>query len=95
MDKKIVGAITFHPREKWNSRMEAQIKLNGLGIGFRGSNNDPDTPPPGENRSFRVCDAYAYFYSKYQNGPKFQLFWPEAKRDTGVLSCQKWLAAKK
>ena len=41
-----------------------------------------------------VCDAYAYFYSQYQNGPKFQLFWPENKRDNGVLACRKWLEAK-
>ena len=94
-DKKIVGDITFHPREKWKSRTEAKIKLNsGLGLSFSGSNNDPDTPPSGEKRSFRVCDAYAYFYSKYHNGPELQLFWPESKRDAGVLSCQKWLAKK-
>jgi hypothetical protein len=74
--------------------MEAQIELKGLGIGFSGSNADPATPPAGQKRSFRVCDAYAYFYSRHQNGPKFQLFWPEKKRDAGVLACRKWLGAK-
>jgi hypothetical protein len=94
-DKSLGGAITFHPRKDWNSRTEAQIELKGgSGIGFRGSNDDPDMPPPGQKVSFRVCDAYAYFYSQYQNGPKFQLFWPENKRDEGVLACRKWLEAK-
>jgi hypothetical protein len=54
----------------------------------------PDVPPPGQKVSFRVCDAYAYFYSQYQNGPKFHLFWPVKKRDEGVLACRKWLEAK-
>src|SRR5215510_265640 len=94
-DKSLAGDITFHPRKDWNSRTEAQIELKGgSGLGFRGSNDDPDTPPPGQKVSFRVCDAYAYFYSQYQNGPKFQLFWPENKRDEGVLACGKWLEAK-
>lgn len=90
-DKTIVGSITFYPRKDWDSRTEAQIELKGMGCGFSGSNNDPDTPLPGEKRSFRICDAYAYFYSQFQKGPKFQLFWPEIKRDAGVLLCQKWL----
>jgi hypothetical protein len=93
-DKSLAGDITFHPRKDWDSRMEAQVEIKGLGFGFRGSNDDPDTPPPGQKASFRVCDAYAYFYSQYQNGPKFQLFWPEKKRDVGVLACLKWLEAK-
>src|SRR5262245_47681116 len=94
-DKSLAGAITFHPRKDWNSSTEAQIELKGgSGFGFSGSNDDPDTPPPGQKVSFRVCDAFAYFYSQYQNGPKFQLFWPENKRDEGVLACRKWLEAK-
>jgi hypothetical protein len=93
-DNSLAGAITFHPRKDWDSRTEAQIELKGLGLGFRGSNNDPDMPPHGQKVSFRVCDAYAYFYSQYQDGPKFQLFWPEEKRDIGVLACRKWLEAK-
>jgi len=93
-DKSLAGVITFNPRKDWDSRTEAQIELKGLGLGFRGSNNDPDMPPPGQKVSFRVCDAYAYFYSQYQNGPKFQLFLPEEKRDLGVLACRKWLEAK-
>jgi hypothetical protein len=94
-DKSLAGDITFHPRKDWNSSTEAQIELKGgSGLGFRGSNDDPDTPPPGQKVSFRVCDAYAYFYSQYQNGPKFQIFWPEEKRDAGVLACLKWLEAK-
>ncbi|HKQ92766.1 MAG TPA: hypothetical protein VJZ77_19055 [Blastocatellia bacterium] len=93
-DESLAGAITFHPRKDWNSHTEAQIELKGLGLGFRGSNDDPDTPPPGQKVSFRVCDAFAYFYSQYQNGPKFQLFWPEEKRDAGVLACRKWLEEK-
>jgi len=68
--------------------------MEGISIGYAGSAGDPDTPPPGEKRAFRVCDAYAYFYSQYQNGPKFQLFWPQEKRDAGVLACRKWLEAK-
>src|SRR5215813_9121353 len=93
-DKSLAGDITFHPRKDWNSSAEAQIELKGLSIGFRGSNDDPNMPPPGQKVSFRVCDAYAYFYSQYQNGPKFHLFWPENKRDAGVLACRKWLEAK-
>jgi hypothetical protein len=93
-DNSLAGAITFHPRKDWDSRTEAQIELKGLGFSFRGSNDDPNMPPPGQKVSFRVCDAYAYFYSQYQNGPKFHLFWPEKKRDVGVLACRKWLEAK-
>jgi len=94
-DKSLAGDITFYPRKDWNSPTEAQIEpKGGWGFGFRGSNDDPDTPPPGQKVSYRVCDAYAYFYSQYQNGPKFQLFWPENKRDVGVLECRKWLEAK-
>jgi len=94
-DKSLAGDITFHPRKDWNSRTEAQIEIKGLGgMGFSGSNDDPDMPSPGQKVSFRVCDAFAYFYSQYQNGPKFQPFWPENKRDEGVLACRKWLEAK-
>jgi hypothetical protein len=90
-DKNPAGTITFNPREKWKSEGEAQIKMEHLGLGFVSSNNDPDTPPPGQPRSFRVCDVYAYFYSQYQNGPKIQLFWPQKKRDAAVAECRKWL----
>jgi len=93
-DKSLAGAINFNPRKDWNSRGEAQIELKGSVLSFGGSNDDPNMPPPGQKVSFRVCDAYAYFYSQYQNGPKFQLFWPENKRDEGVLACRKWLEAK-
>lgn len=93
-DKNLMGDITFNPRQDWNSRTEAWIRIKGLGMGFRGSHGDPDTPPPGQKRAFRVCDAYAYFYAQYQHGPQFQLFWPAAKRDAAVLACRKWLEAK-
>ncbi len=93
-DKSFAGSITFNPRAEWNSRMEAGISLKGMSMGFNGSNNDPDTPPPGQKRSFRVCDVYTYFYARHQHGPKFQLFWPEKKRDAGVLACRKWLEEK-
>jgi hypothetical protein len=93
-DKSLAGVITFRPRKDWDSHTEAQIEIKGLSFGFRGSNDDPDTPPPGQKVSFRVCDAFAYFYSQYQNGPKFHLFWPEEKRDAGVLACRKWLEEK-
>ena len=95
MDKSLSGAITFYPREKWKSHGQAQIELNGRRLDFRGSNGDPDTPPPGQKRPFRACDAYAYFYSQYRKGPKLQLFWPEEKRDAAVLACRKWLESKK
>jgi len=93
-DKNLAGTIRFNPRQDWNRKMEAWIELKAVGMGFSGSNDDFDTPPPGQKRSFRVCDAYAYFYAQYQNGPKFQLFWPEAKRDAGVLACRQWLATR-
>jgi hypothetical protein len=93
-DKSLAGVITFHPREDWNSRGEAQAEIKGWVISYHGSNDDPDMPPPGQKVSFRVCDVYAYFYSRYQDGPKFHLFWPEKKRDEGVLACRKWLEAK-
>src|SRR5262245_48668903 len=93
-DKSLAGVITFHPREDWNSRGEAQAEIKGWVIGYHGSNDDPDMPPPGQKVSFRVCDVYAYFYSRYQDGPKFHLFWPEKKRDEGGLACRKWFEAK-
>ena len=94
-DNTLAGTITFNPHQDWNSAAEALIELKGTGMGFRGSNGDPDTPPAGEKRSFRVCDVYANFYSQYQNGPKFQLFWPQEKRNAGVMACRKWLEGKK
>ena len=94
-DKTLVGTIMLNPREDWNSRGEGSIAMEGTSMGYAGSAGDPDAPPAGEKRPFRVCDAYAYFYSQYQNGPKFQLFWPQEKRDAGVLACRKWLEAKK
>jgi hypothetical protein len=88
-DGEKISGMNLSQRENWNSRTEAQIEIKGWGIGFRGSNDDPETPPPGQKVSFRVCDAYAYFYSQHQEGPKFQLFWHENKRDAGVLACRK------
>jgi hypothetical protein len=93
-DKSPAGAIAFHPRKDWNSHTEAQIELKTLSFSFRGSDDEPNLPPPGQKVFFRVCDAYAYFYSQYQNGPKFHLFWPEEKREEGVLAYRKWLEAK-
>ena len=90
-DKSAGGTITFNPRKDWNSQMEAQIKMGGSHMGFRGSNGDAATPPPGQERAFRVCDAWAYFYAKHQQGPKIQLFWPRSKRDAAVAACRNWL----
>jgi hypothetical protein len=90
-DKNPAGTITFNPRKNWNANTEAEIKIAGFSLGFRGSNGDPDTPPAGVKRSFRVCDAYVYFYSLYQNGPPIQLFWPVKKRDASIAACLKWL----
>ncbi len=94
-DKTIAGDIIFYPRKDWTIYSEAHIQLKDHVLSFSGSNGDPDTPPSGEKRSFRVCDVFAYLYSEYQEGPKFQLFWPEAKRDAGVMLYQKWLSEKK
>lgn len=90
-NKTFAGNITFTERKNWRSQMEAQIQIPGMSFGFNGSNHDPATPPAGQKRSFRVCDIYAFFYSKYQNGPKIQLFWPQKKRDAAVFECRKWL----
>ena len=93
-DKTLAGTISFESKENWQSRGETHIEMKEMRMGYGGSNGDPDTPPPREKRSFRVGDLYAYCYSQYQNGPKFQLFWPESKRDAGILPCRKWLEVK-
>ena len=93
-DKSPAGTITFNAREEWNSRTEAQIEMSGHNMGYRGSNNDAALPPAGEKRAFRVCDAYAYFYAQYRNGPKFQLFWPQSQRDAGIAKCRQWLQSR-
>jgi hypothetical protein len=91
LDETSVGTITFHPPEEWDRRGQAQFKLKGIQMDFRGSDGDPDTPPVGQECAFRVCDAYAHFYAQYHKGPTFQIFWPEAKRDAGVAACREWL----
>ncbi len=90
-DKSAAGTITFNARKDWDGSTEAEIKMAGSNMGFRGSAGDPATPPAGQKRAFRVCDAWAYFYAEYQDGPKFQLFWPQKKRDAGVAACRAWL----
>ncbi|BCM88441.1 hypothetical protein IAD21_00272 [Abditibacteriota bacterium] len=93
-DRTPAGTMVFDPRAQWTSHREAWIHIKKLNMQFTGSNGDPDTPAPGETRSFRVCDVFAYFYSQRQHGPKMQLFWPEKKRDAGVLACRRWLESK-
>jgi hypothetical protein len=92
-DKTEAGTITFNPPAEWNGRMEAQIQTKRMSMGYRGSNGDPDVPPPGQKCAFRTCDFFAYFYGQNHQAPAFQLFWPEAKRDAGVLACRRWLEA--
>lgn len=94
-DKNFAGTITFHPREDLNSAANAAIKIKNITFGYYGTKDDTDTPAADEERSFRVCDAYAYFFSLYQNGPKIQLFWPVEKRDASVAACRKWLEGQK
>ena len=95
-NKNAVGFIVFHPPTGEKSYLASvQVKINNTGFGFNVAKDDPDAPPIDRKVEFRVCDAFAYFYSRHQKGPKFQLFWPEQKRDAGVLACRKWLAAKK
>ncbi len=94
-DRTPAGTMTLNPPEDWNSRGEGQIEFGVLGLGYTGSGGDPDMPDAGQSCAFRVCDVYAYFYSRYQNGPSFQLFWTKAKRDAGVAECRGWLEAAK
>lgn len=93
-DKTPAGTMVFDPRAEWTRQREAWIHIKKLNMQFTGSNGDPDTPPSGRISPFRVCDVFAYFYSKRQHGPKMQLFWPEKKRDAGVLACRQWLQSK-
>jgi len=102
-DRSPAGIMSFPPVDPQRfpppnpriKRREVYFWLTGQGaLDYRGANVDKDLPPPGEKREFRVCDLYAYYYSREQNGPPFQLFWPEKKRDAGVEACRKWLAAK-
>ncbi len=93
-DKELAGTITFHPKAEWRSRGEASVKLGNGVVGYGGSAGDPDTPPAGEERSFRICDFCAYFYAQSHAGPNIQLFWPEAKRDAAVQACRDWLVGK-
>ena len=94
-DKSAGGTIIFNARKDWDSQTEAQIEYAGSSISFRGSAGDAATPPPGQKRAFRVCDAWAYFYAQNQGGPKIQLFWPQPKRDAAVAACRRWLTSKK
>ena len=92
-DKTPEGVVTFQAFKESDGTRSAQVHTSG--INFSISTRESDLPPPGEQRAFRLCDTYAYFYSRDQKGPPFELYWSEEKRDAGVLACRRWLEEAK
>ena len=46
---------------------------------------------PGTSVSFRTCDYVASQLSDLQGCPRFELFWPEARRDEAIAACIAYL----
>jgi hypothetical protein len=46
---------------------------------------------PGASVSFRTCDHVASQLSELQGCPRFELFWPEARRDGAIAACVAYL----
>ena len=46
---------------------------------------------PGTSVSFRTCDHVASQLSELQGCPRFELFWPEARRDEAIAACVTYL----
>jgi len=92
-DQSAVGSVKCVSRTDGKGGY-LNVSLAGGGFWLRDSGSDPEEPQIGEERAFRVCDAFAYFYSQYQDGPEFQLYWSEQKRNAGVAACLEWLETK-
>jgi hypothetical protein len=78
-EKSDVGTVEVlegHPQIKFHSGEQA-------GFGLTDSKN-PLVPKPGEKRSVRVCDWYAFHLSRLQGSPVFELFWPLEKKDAAI-----------
>ncbi|MEO6052572.1 MAG: hypothetical protein ABIP97_01025, partial [Chthoniobacterales bacterium] len=52
---------------------------------------DPFASAIGLISYFRMCDLYAYEISQSEGAPKFQLYWPEKKRNAAVAECIRFL----
>jgi hypothetical protein len=50
------------------------------------SSQDPLLPPAGSTVSFRLCDLFAERLSRLDGAPRFEIYWPEAKRDGAVAA---------
>jgi hypothetical protein len=85
-DKTPLGTVTRSDK----STIERMIKNVGP-TRYGPANLDPDGIPLGVEYRFRYCDYLASELSNLEGCPRFDLFWPEARRDEAVAACVAYL----
>jgi hypothetical protein len=85
-DKAPLGSIT---RRKSDS---IERKIKGIPTtNFNATNLNLEGVAVGVEYPFRRCDFLASKLSELEGCPRFDLFWPEARRDEGVAACVAYL----
>ena len=77
-------------RHEDEARIEYETRDGNRG-GFIASAADLQGVEPNQNRPFRVCDYIAWQLSALEGAPRFELYWPEARRNRGVQACAAYL----
>jgi hypothetical protein len=65
---------------------------NGGSMGTGAPNDDPP-PPAGTTMTVRACDMVAWHLARREHAPRFQLYWPEARRDAAARAAAAWVRA--
>lgn len=85
-DKTLLGSVT------WGEDGFVEYKINNVpGMKQGGSNLDMEGVKVGEEHPFRNCDYLALKLSDLDGCPRFDLFWPENRRDRAVAACAAYL----
>lgn len=80
-----LGAVTF-------DHDTARITMSGLTVNGPRSVLAPDMPlPKAHSQPLRACDKCAYFLSELPGSPRFELYWPEKKRNTACAEIAAYL----
>lgn len=65
---------------------------NGGSMGTGAASDDPP-PPAGTTMPVRACDMVAWHLARREHAPRFQLYWPVARRDAAAREAAAWVRA--
>ena len=85
-DKTLAGTASV------SDQRGVQINFTtGVSTGIGSAKVDPLMPKPGEKVAFRMADYYGWKLAELEGSPPFELYWPEVRRDQGLVEMSAFL----